>query len=359
MSSRWAPAPVLALVLLLVACGGSSASNASPVGSSPTVASVLTIATLTPTSIPGTPTVTASTPPAIASTATVTPAIVAPTSTPVPPAPTSTPASAVSTSTGRLQFKPAQLGQGTTAVVYLNEPATSASIRFGGVTFPMLQDGNRWWAVIGVGAFANTGSAPVAVTYTSAGQTTTVSESIEIVKRDYPVSYIQLDSATASLLAPEIVNSEIAQRTSIYSVFTSQRLWSGPFVAPNKSPISDPYGVGRSYNGSPVTDYHRGTDFAGQLGDPVLAAAAGRVVFAGPLKVRGNSVIVDNGAGIFTAYHHLSEIGVSQGQMVAAGQLVGKIGATGLVDGPVLHWEVIVHGQEVDGRQWLLGTELP
>jgi murein DD-endopeptidase MepM/ murein hydrolase activator NlpD len=129
-------------------------------------------------------------------------------------------------------------------------------------------------------------------------------------------------------------------------------------LRPSTAAIGDVYGTGRSYNGAPVTDYHRGLDFVSREGDPLTAAAAGRVAFAGELKVRGNSVIVDHGAGVFTAYHHLSRIEVAQGQSIAAGQQVGLCGSTGLVTGPHLHWEVTVRGVEVDGELWLKGQEI-
>jgi murein DD-endopeptidase MepM/ murein hydrolase activator NlpD len=105
-----------------------------------------------------------------------------------------------------------------------------------------------------------------------------------------------------------------------------------------------------------VTSYHRGTDFAAPEGDPVYAAAAGRVVFVDHLQVRGNTVIIDHGVGVFTAYNHLSGFSVSEGEMVAVGQQVGQLGRTGLVTGPHLHWEVIVRGVEVDGELWLAGA---
>ena len=167
-----------------------------------------------------------------------------------------------------------------------------------------------------------------------------------------------LDSETASLLDPAIVNAEIAQRAAIFSGFTAQRLWTGAFIVPGQGSITSIYGEGRSYNGGPVTDFHKGTDFGGNTGDPVIAAAAGRVVFAGSLKVRGGTVIIDHGAGVFTAYHHLSAIDVKEGALVKAGDRVGAIGSTGLVTGPHLHWEVIVRGVEVDGRLWLQGVEI-
>jgi murein DD-endopeptidase MepM/ murein hydrolase activator NlpD len=224
----------------------------------------------------------------------------------------------------------------------------------------MLHDGARWWAVIGVGALLAPGLYPVSVSYTPAGggNATSVVASIGVVDRDFPVEYITLDPQAAALLAPEIVQGEIARRAAIFAGYTAQRMWSGAFVAPARGALSSLYGEGRSYNGGPVTDYHRGTDFIGGIGDPVYAAAAGRVVFTGALQVRGNAIMIDHGAGVFTAYHHLSSFSVNEGQAVASGQQIGAIGSTGLVTGPHLHWEVIVRGVEVDGELWLAGQEV-
>ena len=283
---------------------------------------------------------------------------------PQPPQPAATPAPSATpqpsaAQAGAVQFKPAQIVQGGVAVVYLTEPATSATARFGGLIYPMLQDGNRWWAVVGVGALATPGAAPVTISYTSpAGSALTASASVTIVDRDFPVERIDLSPQTSALLAPDIITAELNQRAAIHGAFTAQRLWTGPFVRPNAAAIGDIYGIGRSYNGAPVTDYHRGVDFVGQTGSPVVAAAAGRVAFAAELKVRGGSVYIDHGAGVFTGYHHFSRIDVAQGQMVTPGQQIGLVGDTGLVTGPHLHWEVLVRSVEVDGELWLKGTEI-
>ncbi len=257
-----------------------------------------------------------------------------------------------------IQFAPEELVQGGSAIVYFNQAATAATMSFGGKQYPMLFDGQRWWAIIGIGAFADPGVAPVTVTYDPADGSSQAqaSGSIPIVERDYPVENIDLDAETSALLDPSIVNNEEAFRAAIFAGYTMQRLWDGPFQAPSTAAVGDGYGIARSYNGGPVTSYHRGTDFTGDKGDPAYAAAAGRVVFAGPLQVRGNAVIIDHGVGIFTTYNHLSEIDVSEGDTVTAGQTIGLIGSTGLVTGPHLHWEVIVRGIEVDGQLWLGGS---
>jgi lysostaphin len=246
------------------------------------------------------------------------------------------------------------------AVVYLNLGATSATARFQERQYPMLNDGSRWWAMLGTSPLVSPGLQPVSIAYMAPGRSdaVTVAQSLTVVDREFPVEAITLEPGTAALLAPDIVQGELNLRAGIYSGYTTQRLWKGPFLRPNNAVISSPFGVFRSYNGGPATDYHRGTDFAGLLGDPVVASAAGRVVFTGALQIRGNAIVIDHGAGVFTAYHHLSAINVGQGQTVTAGQLIGAVGSTGLVAGAHLHWEVLVRGIEVDGEHWLAGKEI-
>jgi murein DD-endopeptidase MepM/ murein hydrolase activator NlpD len=327
----------LLTALLLTACGGSSTLQIE------TRVVVLTPLSVSPVAV--TPVSSSLGPPTLVPQATPT---------------TSTPPTVTSVPTSGIEFKPATLVQGGSAIVYLNENASSATLRFQDKQYPMLHDGKRWWAIVGVNAFAQPGLLAASVTYTPAGKTesTSVAASINVAKREFPVENIELDDDTAALLDPAIVNAEIAQRAGIFSGFTAQRIWSGPFIAPGQGVISSIYGEGRSYNGGPVTDFHKGTDFAGDTGDPVVAAAAGKVAFTGTLKVRGGTVIIDHGAGVFTAYNHLSEIDVKEGALVKQGERIGAIGSTGLVTGPHLHWEVIVRGVEVDGRLWLQGVEV-
>jgi murein DD-endopeptidase MepM/ murein hydrolase activator NlpD len=167
-----------------------------------------------------------------------------------------------------------------------------------------------------------------------------------------------LDPVTSRLLAPEIVNAELAQRTSIYATYTPQKLWSGPFLKPSSAAVGDIYGLARSYNHGPVTSYHSGLDFMALEDSYVVAAAGGWVAFSGSLPVRGNSVIIDHGMGVFTGYHHLSDVNVAKGQSVQAGDLIGLSGHTGLASGPHLHWEVLIRGIEVDGLLWLQGRSV-
>jgi murein DD-endopeptidase MepM/ murein hydrolase activator NlpD len=122
-------------------------------------------------------------------------------------------------------------------------------------------------------------------------------------------------------------------------------------VLPVAGVRGDPFGMQRSFNGGPFSN-HTGVDIIAGEGAPVVAANAGRVAYVGELHLRGNTIVIDHGAGVFTGYHHLSQIKVVAGQSVSQGEAIGAVGATGLVTGAHLHWELIVRGVRVDPLPW-------
>jgi murein DD-endopeptidase MepM/ murein hydrolase activator NlpD len=136
---------------------------------------------------------------------------------------------------------------------------------------------------------------------------------------------------------------------------TPRQLWEGGFLRlPNSAPLSG-FADRRSYvyEGRVIDNQtHLGFDLASLRGSPVPSANAGRVVFAGPLGIYGDTVIVDHGLGVFTLYGHLSEIGVTSGTDVVRGAPVGKTGETGLAGGDHLHFSVMIHGVHVDPVEW-------
>ena len=158
----------------------------------------------------------------------------------------------------------------------------------------------------------------------------------------------------AQTIDPAVTQPENELIASIVGQWTPERMWQGTFQYP--SPYTDCYpsrfGSRRSYNGSEYIYYHTGLDFCGSTTTPILAPARGRVAFAGPLTVRGNTTILDHGWGIFTGYLHQSQILVSVGDVVEAGQTIGMVGATGRVTGPHLHWDVYVGGIPVNPLEW-------
>ena len=132
-------------------------------------------------------------------------------------------------------------------------------------------------------------------------------------------------------------------------------LWQDAFLRlPNSAPLSG-FADRRSYvhDGKTIDQQtHLGFDLASLRGSPVPAANAGRVVFAGPLGIYGNAVIIDHGLGVFSLYGHLSEIGATAGAQVGRGDTIGKTGDTGLAAGDHLHFSMMIHGVHVDPVEW-------
>jgi murein DD-endopeptidase MepM/ murein hydrolase activator NlpD len=121
---------------------------------------------------------------------------------------------------------------------------------------------------------------------------------------------------------------------------------AGGFAWPVPGPVTSPFGWrwGRM---------HEGIDIGAPAGAPVVASAAGTVIYAGELGGYGNLVVIDHGGGLATAYGHMAAIGVASGQQVGQGEAVGLVGSTGHSTGPHLHFEVRVNGSPVDPLGYL------
>ena len=116
---------------------------------------------------------------------------------------------------------------------------------------------------------------------------------------------------------------------------------------------------GFGYRRDPFTGggaMHAGLDFTGAHGSPILAAAPGRISFVGRQGGYGNTVEIDHGHGIMTRYAHLSGFSGRVGQVVTAGQQIGRMGSTGRSTGTHLHFEVRVNGTAVNPRRFLEGN---
>ena len=98
---------------------------------------------------------------------------------------------------------------------------------------------------------------------------------------------------------------------------------------------------------------HPGIDIGAGMGASIHAAAPGRVIVAGYSGGYGNLIVIDHGNGLATAYAHQSRLGVSVGQEVSQGQVIGYVGSTGFSTGPHLHFEVRVNGSPVDPMGYL------
>lgn len=262
--------------------------------------------------------------------------------------------------------QPSPVAQGQTLVIRVRLAGQQDAAQQAGETPPLSGNFNgqalffqygeqgESWALSGIPAMAETGSYPlILTTHNSAGEAVTATQLVPVVAGSYGVEKIELPADRQSLLDPDLLKAESEKLTKVISVVTPRRLWQGLFTPPlREMKITSFFGTRRSYGDAPPSSFHEGLDLRGGPGDLVYAPAAGRVVLAEKLTVRGNAVVLDHGLGVYTGYWHLSRIDVREGQEVSRGDLLGEVGGTGLATGPHLHWEMRILGITVQPLQW-------
>jgi len=134
-----------------------------------------------------------------------------------------------------------------------------------------------------------------------------------------------------------------------------ERLWTEPFRQLGNSQVESGFADHRTYvyDGRDVDQQvHLGFDLAATANVPILAANAGRVIWADNLGIYGNSVIIDHGMGLQSLYAHLSAIGVRPGDTVSVDDELGRSGMTGLAGGDHLHFAILLHGWPITPMEW-------
>ena len=257
---------------------------------------------------------------------------------------------------------PSPVSQGETVLVVVEAPgAAAASLWWQGQSLSLLHRENRFVGFFGIDANAQVGPRALGIgVWGPEGEQLLWQETvIEVVAFDWTVDDIQIDGPNAALLDPAVRRADHDARQP-HQIGQSQQLhWLGVFDPPSDGQITALYGEQRSFNGGPITEYHTGIDFGGETGSAIRTANSGVVSWAGRTRRRGNGIIVDHGAGVFTGYYHLSEVLRTPGTVVEQGTLIARMGATGLATGPHLHWEVVVRGVTVNPLPWIRLLEFP
>lgn len=161
------------------------------------------------------------------------------------------------------------------------------------------------------------------------------------------ISYYENDELISKVVLEENVKKKAAPKLVL--VGTRKALADGSFIKPTRGGYSS--GFGRRWG-----RMHQGVDIDADYGDDVFSADGGVVSFAGTLGTYGNLIEIDHQNGYKTRYAHLSSINVSKGDTLTKGEFIGKVGATGRVTGPHLHFEVIVNGKAQDPMNYLRGN---
>ncbi len=216
------------------------------------------------------------------------------------------------------------------------------------------QDATRFLALLGVPPLLTPGAYDVSFHIQSPDGETLFAVPLVVAAGRYDYERIDLPPGRQTLLDASLLQQERLKVAKLRQLRSPTRMWTLPFRYPVEAAVTSYYGARRSY-GYGFNSFHEGTDFRAEIGAPVYAPAAGVVVLAEPLVVRGKAILIDHGWGVVSGYWHLSRLDVTVGQSVAQGEIIGAVGNTGLSTGPHLHWELWVNGMAVSPLQWVYG----
>ena len=223
-------------------------------------------------------------------------------------------------------------------------PASDAapSIRFDSKPVLVMRSGARWQAVVGVPLDTDPGALSITVNGDR--------KSLEIAEHAYAEQRLTVKNQSYVSPDQEQLDRIGRERKIIDAALNNFRdvaIDGITLQAPVDGRRSSSFGLRRFFNDQPRSP-HKGMDIAAPTGTPILAPRNGLVTATGNYFFNGNTVIVDHGQGYVTMYCHLSEINVEEGQHVAAGEVLGAVGATGRVTGPHLHFGTYLNGTAVD-----------
>lgn len=245
-------------------------------------------------------------------------------------------------------------GQIIVVKVPIDDPATTVQGTFLGRSISFFPDPRRdetkgFVGLLGIDLQDEPGTYELIVTLRTVEQSRTLRYTVSIVKEKFRVEHLTLPKDKVDLDEKSLVRwkTEQEQVKEALATDSQSKLWQPGFVEPVNGKRTGIFGSVRVMNGQ-ARNPHNGEDIGAPLGTVVAATNDGVVRLTVDHFFSGKGIFVDHGLGFYSMYFHLSEVLVKDGDVVKAGQIVGKVGATGRATGPHLHWGVKLNGARVN-----------
>jgi murein DD-endopeptidase MepM/ murein hydrolase activator NlpD len=243
---------------------------------------------------------------------------------------------------------------GETLRVEVDGPIASVKPQatFMGKMYPFYIVGpNAQRALMGMRLDADPGSYDLVVKTTDGKLTESERHAIRISTKTFKTENVNFSKTKTELMKAERRESKIIGKNKMY--LSRDQQWESLFMYPVEGPVIGEYGIKRLRNGTIPAGFHKGVDLRAAKGTPLLAANSGTVMLASNFRAHGKTVLLNHGQGVMTIYLHMDSIAVRVGQKVRKGEMLGKVGSTGLSTAPHVHYQVFVHGVPVDPAQWV------
>ena len=241
---------------------------------------------------------------------------------------------------------------GGVARVELGAAPHPPRVRMGGTRVLVVRDGGAWIALVGIALATKPGSR-LRVEAERVDGTVALYE-VAVASKDYASQHLKVPPGQVELSPEDLARyeRERAHLAGVLRTFTEDAPPTLAMVQPAPGARSSSFGQRRYFNGK-ARSPHGGMDIAAPVGTPVVAASAGRVIDIGDYFFSGRTIVLDHGAGLLSLYAHLSGVDTRIAQNVAADTPIARVGATGRVTGPHLHFSVYLNTAAVDPALFL------
>jgi murein DD-endopeptidase MepM/ murein hydrolase activator NlpD len=246
--------------------------------------------------------------------------------------------------------------QGQIIVIKVPMDQASAHVqgRFLGRTvsfFPEMRSGEPkgFVGLLGIDMQEEPGTHELAIQITDGEHGRSLSYRVVVLKEKFRVEHLKLPKDKVDLDEQGLARwkSEQEQVKAALAADSPMKLWQPSFVEPVSGKRTGIFGSVRIMNGQ-ARNPHNGEDIGAPLGTDVAATNDGIVRLTVDHIFSGKGVFLDHGLGFYSMYFHLSDVLVKEGDLIRAGQILGKVGATGRATGPHLHWGVKLNGARVN-----------